>query len=35
MPWVAGMKMIDGKATVYLCRGFACAAPSTDVSVLA
>jgi uncharacterized protein YyaL (SSP411 family) len=29
------MKMIDGQATVYLCRGFACAAPTTDGSVLA
>ena len=35
MPWVAAMKMIDDKATVYLCRGFACAAPTTDASVLA
>ena len=29
------MKMIDGKATVYVCRGFACDAPSTDPAVLA
>jgi len=34
MPWVADMKMIDGKATVYMCRGFACATPSTDPAVL-
>ena len=34
MPWVAGMKMIDGKATVYVCRNFACDAPSTDPAVL-
>ena len=34
MPWIAGMKMIDGKATVYVCRGFACDAPSTDPAVL-
>ena len=27
--------MIDGKATVYVCRGFACDAPSTDPAVLA
>jgi uncharacterized protein len=33
MPWVAEMKMIDDKATVYLCRGFACDAPSTDPGV--
>ena len=33
MPWVAGMKMIDDKATAYICRNFACAAPSTDPAV--
>ena len=22
MPWTRDMKMIDGKATVYVCRGF-------------
>ncbi len=35
MPWIAQMKMIDDKATVYVCRGFACDAPSTDPAVLA
>ena len=35
MPWIGGMKMIDGKPTVYVCRGFACDAPSTDPAVLA
>jgi uncharacterized protein YyaL (SSP411 family) len=30
MPWIAEMKMMDGKATVYVCRGFACDAASTD-----
>jgi uncharacterized protein YyaL (SSP411 family) len=35
MPWIAQMKMIDGKATVYVCRGFACDAPSNDPAVLA
>jgi uncharacterized protein YyaL (SSP411 family) len=34
MPWIADMKMIDGKATVYVCRGFACDAPSTDPAIL-
>jgi uncharacterized protein YyaL (SSP411 family) len=34
MPWTADMKMIDGQATVYVCRGFACDAPSTDPQVL-
>jgi len=33
MPWVAEMKMIDNQATAYVCRGFACDAPSTDPSV--
>ncbi len=33
MPWVAEMKMIDEKATAYVCRDFACDAPSTDPSV--
>jgi len=35
MPWIKDMKMIEGKATVYVCRGFACDAPSTDPAVLA
>jgi len=35
MPWIAHMKMIEGKPTVYVCRGFACDAPSTDPAVLA
>ena len=34
LPWIADMRMIDGKATVYICRGFACDAPSTDPAVL-
>ena len=33
MPWIADMNMIDNKATVYICRGFACDAPSTDPGV--
>jgi uncharacterized protein YyaL (SSP411 family) len=35
MPWVADMKMIDDKATTYVCRGFVCNAPSTDPGVFA
>ncbi|HWI17085.1 MAG TPA: thioredoxin domain-containing protein, partial [Vicinamibacterales bacterium] len=35
MPWIASMKMVDGKATAYVCKGFACDAPSTDPEVLA
>ncbi len=34
MPWLAQMKMIDDKATAYVCRGFACDAPSTDPAAL-
>jgi uncharacterized protein YyaL (SSP411 family) len=33
-PFVADMKMIDGKATAYVCRDFACDAPVTDPAVL-
>ncbi len=35
MPWLAGMTMLGDQATVYVCRGFTCDAPSTDPSVLA
>ena len=30
MPWIEAMKMVDGKATAYVCKGFACDAPTTD-----
>ena len=30
LPWVAAMKMIDGRATAYVCRNFACDKPFTD-----
>lgn len=33
MPWVAEMKMIENKATAYVCRNFACDAPATDPAV--
>jgi hypothetical protein len=33
MPWVAAMTMIDDRATAYVCRDFACDAPSTDPGV--
>ncbi len=35
MPWVAEMRMIDDKATAYVCREFACDAPATDPVVFA
>ncbi|MEO7132970.1 MAG: thioredoxin domain-containing protein [Vicinamibacterales bacterium] len=34
MPWIAQMKMLDDKATAYVCRGFVCDAPSTDPAVI-
>ena len=30
-PFTKTLGMIDGKATAYVCRNFACAAPTTDV----
>ncbi|MGE3275762.1 MAG: thioredoxin domain-containing protein [Vicinamibacterales bacterium] len=29
LPWTAAMAMVDGKATAYVCRDFACDAPTT------
>ena len=34
LPWTASMKEVDGRATAYLCRNFACEAPTTDASEL-
>jgi uncharacterized protein YyaL (SSP411 family) len=33
-PWTAAMKPLGGKATAYVCEGFACRAPVTDVAAL-
>jgi uncharacterized protein YyaL (SSP411 family) len=30
LPWTASMTAIDGRATAYLCRDFACESPTTD-----
>jgi len=30
LPWTTSMKEVDGRATAYLCRDFACEAPTTD-----
>jgi uncharacterized protein YyaL (SSP411 family) len=35
LPWTASMKEADGHATAYLCRDFACEAPTTDAGELA
>jgi uncharacterized protein YyaL (SSP411 family) len=35
LPWIAGMRMIDGKATAYVCHDFVCASPTTDPERLA
>jgi hypothetical protein len=34
LPWLAAMRMRDGKATAYVCRDFACQAPTSDPHVL-
>jgi uncharacterized protein YyaL (SSP411 family) len=35
LPLLAGRSLIDGAATAYVCRDFACALPTTDPDVLA
>jgi uncharacterized protein YyaL (SSP411 family) len=34
LPFVAAMQQIDGKATAYVCRNFACQKPTNNVEVL-
>lgn len=34
LPFVAQMQQIDGRATAYVCRDFACQRPTNDVNVL-
>ena len=35
LPWTASMRSIDGRATAYLCRDFACESPTIDAGELA
>jgi uncharacterized protein YyaL (SSP411 family) len=35
LPWVAAMTMREERATAYVCRDFACQAPTTDPGALA
>jgi uncharacterized protein YyaL (SSP411 family) len=35
VPLLAGRDLIDGEATAYVCRNFACALPTADHDVLA
>jgi uncharacterized protein YyaL (SSP411 family) len=35
LPWVAAMRMREGRATAYVCRAFTCREPVTDAEALA
>jgi uncharacterized protein YyaL (SSP411 family) len=35
LPFIEGMRMIDGKATAYICENYACQLPTSDLSAIA
>jgi hypothetical protein len=35
LPWVASMRAVDGRATAYVCRDFACQSPATSAAQIA
>jgi uncharacterized protein YyaL (SSP411 family) len=34
LPFIASMRMLDGRATAYVCENYTCKLPTTDVSVM-
>ena len=34
LPWIASMQAVDGRATAYVCRDFACQTPATSAKQL-
>jgi uncharacterized protein YyaL (SSP411 family) len=34
LPWMGAMRMVDDRATAYVCREFVCAAPATSPEAL-
>ena len=34
LPWIASMKVVDGRATGYVCRDFTCQSPATSAAEL-
>ena len=35
LPWVSSMRMVEGRATAYVCRDFTCQSPTTSPEELA
>ena len=34
LPWIGSMKAVEGRATAYVCRDFACQSPATSAAEL-